>query len=275
MAEETLFNQWSSVVAESRNELVFESKNKSYGAYQIRTTYNRSLAVALAIAALLFLLAIAIPAILDMINKVKDDNVKAVDITAVDLTPPPPIDKTEPPPPPPPPPPVMETVKFTPPIVKDEEVVDDPPPVQAEETPQISTETHEGTGNDNDIVIPEQGTGVVEPVKEEIFTIVEQMPSFPGGDAAMMKWIRDKIESIGYPQMEKEAGISGTCYVTFVIDKDGNVIDSKILRGVSGGPGYDKIALQVVKAMPKWGAGKQNGRTVSVQYNLPIKFTIR
>ncbi len=264
MAEETLFNNWSNVVAEARNELV----------YEIRRTYNRSVAVALTITALLFLLAISIPAVMELFNKAKDENLKAVDITAVDLTPPPPIDKTEPPPPPPPPPPVMETVKFTPPIVKDEEVTDEPPPVQTEETPQISTETHEGTGTE-EIVIPETGTGVVEPVKEEIFTIVEQMPSFPGGDAAMMKWIRDKIESIGYPQMEKEAGISGTCYVTFVIDKDGNVTDSKVLRGVSGGPGYDKVALQVIKSMPKWAAGKQNGRSVSVQYNLPIKFTIR
>ena len=274
MAEETLFNQWTNVVAEGRNALVFENKNKAYGAYEIRRTYNRSVAVALGITTISFILLVSIPAILDWINNQKIDNVAKVDITAVDLTPPPPIDKTEPPPPPPPPPPVMETVKFTPPIVKDEEVVDEPPPVQTEETPQISTETHAGDDK-GEIIIPEASTGIVQPVKEEIFTIVEQMPSFPGGDAAMMKWIKDKIESIGYPQMEKEAGISGTCYVTFVIDKEGNVTDTKLLRGVSGGPGYDKVALQVVKAMPKWGAGKQNGRAVSVQYNLPIKFTIR
>ncbi len=274
MAEETLFNEWTNVVAKGRNELVFENKNKAYGAYQIRMGYNRTIFKALTIAAVSFLVIVSIPSIMDWLNKQKGEEVAKVDITAVDLTPPPPIDKTEPPPPPPPPPPVMETVKFTPPIVKDEEVIDEPPPVQTEETPQISTETHEGTGGD-EIIIPTEGTGVVAPVKEEIFTIVEQMPSFPGGDAAMMKWIKDKIESIGYPQMEKEAGISGTCYVTFVIDKDGNVVDSKLLRGVSGGPGYDKVALAVVKAMPKWSAGKQNGRSVSVQYNLPIKFTIR
>lgn len=128
----------------------------------------------------------------------------------------------------------------------------------------------------------DEGTGVSEPVKEEIvsdkeeiFTIAEQMPIFPGGEAVMMKWVKDKIESIGYPQMEKEAGISGTCYVTFVIDKEGNVINPKLLRGVSGAPGYDKVALAVVNSMPKWASGKQNGRSVSVQYNLPIKFTLR
>lgn len=125
------------------------------------------------------------------------------------------------------------------------------------------------------IEIPEARIGVVEPIKEEIFSIVEDMPQFPGGDAAMMKWIRDKIESIGYPKKEKDAGISGACYVSFVINKDGSLTDIKLLRGVSGGSGYDIIAIQVIEAMPKWKAGKQNGREVAVQYNLPIKFTIR
>ncbi|MDP1745098.1 MAG: TonB family protein, partial [Bacteroidota bacterium] len=231
-------------IAEGRNELVFEGKNKNYGAYDLRKKYNRTVNIALLITGLSFIFIVSFPMILDWIQQQTEELVVPVDNTVVDLTAPPPIDEAE------------------------------PPPLQTEETPQISTETQEGTGDDI-IIIPDEGTGIVAPVKDEIFTIVEQMPSFPGGDAAMMKWIRDKIEAIGYPQMEKEAGISGTCYVTFVIDKDGNVVDSKILRGVSGGPGYDKVALTVVKAMPKWAAGKQNGRSVSVQYNLPIKFTIR
>lgn len=274
MAENALLNDWTSVIGESRNELVFENKNKIYGAYDLRKKYNRTVTIALIITGASFIFGVSVPMILDWIKQQGEELVVPVDNTVVDLSAPPPIDEAEPPPPPPPPPPVMETVKFTPPVVTDDEVIDEPPPLQTEETPQISTETQEGTGEEV-IIIPDEGTGVVAPAKEEIFTIVEQMPSFPGGDAAMMKWIRDKIEAIGYPQMEKEAGISGTCYVTFVIDKEGNVVDSKILRGVSGGPGYDKVALTVVKAMPKWAAGKQNGRSVSVQYNLPIKFTIR
>ncbi len=131
-----------------------------------------------------------------------------------------------------------------------------------------------GAAPSSDSTLPEQGnvTEIIEPEKAEIFSIVEQMPSFPGGDAAMTKWIKDKIEAIGYPKMEKEAGIFGTCYVTYVIDKEGNVNNIKILRGVDGGDGYNIVAIQVVKSMPKWVAGKQNGREVSVQYNLPIKF---
>ena len=109
-------------------------------------------------------------------------------------------------------------------------------------------------------------------IKEEIFTIVEQMPSFPGGDAEMGKWIRDKMQTIGFHKAEKEAGISGKCYVSFVIDKEGNVTGAHIIRGIDNGPGYDKLALQVVNEMPKWIPGKQNGKLVSVQYNLPINF---
>jgi protein TonB len=271
MAQESLFNKWDSVVAPVRNDIVFEDRNKLYGAYDLRKNHNRSVAKALLITSLSFVFIVSLPAIIAWINNITEEVAVPVDITPVDLTAPPPLDETEPPPPPPPPPPVMETVKFTPPVVTDDEVVDDPPPVQTEETPQISTVTQEGTG-EQEIVIPETGTGVVEPVKEEIFTIVEQMPEFPGGMNEMMKYIQ---KNISYPQMEKEAGISGKCYVTFVVGKDGSIEDVKVLRGVSGGPGCDKEAIRVVKSMPKWSAGKQNGRAVQVQYNLPISFSLR
>jgi protein TonB len=273
MPEKTLFNEWTNVVAEGRNDLVFEYKHKDYGAYQIRRSYNRTIFIALCCTIAAFLFAISIPAIIDWINSHKDDKVVAVDITPTDLTAPPPVDPDQPPPPPPPPPPVMETVKFTPPVVTDEKVDEDPPPVQTEETPQISTETHEGTG-DQDIVIPDAGNGnqIVAPTVEAPLTIVEQMPTFPGGEQEMMKYIQKNVQ---YPQVEKEAGISGTCYVTFVVEKDGSITDVKVLRGVSGGQGCDKEAMRVVKSMPPWKAGKQNGREVRVQFNLPIKFTLR
>lgn len=104
---------------------------------------------------------------------------------------------------------------------------------------------------------------------EEIHNLVEEMPVFPGG---MNEWLVAKIRDIGYPKAEKEAGISGKCYVTFIIDNNGNVTDPSILKGVPGGAGYDALALQVVRAMPRWKPGTQNGKAVSVQYNLPINF---
>jgi len=270
---DSIFNNWQSVVAPVRNDIVFEEKNKSYGAYELRRNHNRTIALALLISGASFVLGVSMPKIIDMLSAATEEAAPPIDITAVDLTPPPPLDEALPPPPPPPPPPVMETVKFTPPVVTDEEVVTDPPPVITEETPQISTETQEGSG-DQDIVIPDEGNGnaVVEPVVEAPLTIVEQMPTFPGGEAEMMKYIQKNVQ---YPQVEKEAGISGTCYVTFVVEKNGDITDVKVLRGVSGGPGCDREAIRVVKSMPGWKPGKQNGREVRVQFNLPIKFTLR
>ncbi|MGZ4034369.1 MAG: energy transducer TonB [Bacteroidia bacterium] len=275
MPEETLFNQWTNVVAQGRNDLVFEYKHKDYGAYQIRRSYNRTIFIALVISAASFFLAVSIPAIIDWINRHNQEIAPPVDNTPVTLTPPPPIDPKEPPPPPPPPPPQLATVKFTPPVVTDKPVDEDPPPLQTEVTPQISTETNAGDPN-AEVVIPENtGPAVVEEAVEAPLVIVEQMPEFVGGEAARAQWIKKEIEKRGYPQMEKEAGIQGTVYLTFVVEKDGSITDVKVLRGVSGGPGYDKLALAVAKAMPPWQVGKQNGRAVRVQFNMPIRFSVQ
>ena len=267
-----LFNNWNNLVAPVRNDLVFEDRNKSYGAYYLRANHNKTVAIALLITIVAFTLIIGFPKIIDWLKNNNQEVEVPVEITNVELLPPPPIDETEPPPPPPPPPPVMETVKFTPPVVTDEEVVNEPPPIQNEELPQISTVTQEGSGDDDIIIPDEAGTGVVESKPEEIFTFVEQQPSFPGGETEMMKFIQKNVQ---YPQMEKETGISGTCFITFIVEKDGKITNIKLLRGVAGGAGCDKEAIRVVNMMPPWKAGKQNGREVRVQFNLPIKFSLR
>jgi len=106
--------------------------------------------------------------------------------------------------------------------------------------------------------------------EKQIFTIVEKAPSFPGGDAARIKFMQDNIK---YPQMAKESGIQGTVYITFVVERNGSVSKVKILRGIGGG--CDEEAIRVVKAMPKWNAGKQRGKPVRVQFNMPIKFILQ
>ena len=106
--------------------------------------------------------------------------------------------------------------------------------------------------------------------EEQIFTIVEEMPSFPGGEAELFKYLGKNIK---YPEMANSAGISGVVYVTFVVDKDGKIKDVKVLRGIGGG--CDEEAVRVVKNMPAWKSGKQRGKSVTVQYNLPIRFTLR
>lgn len=107
-------------------------------------------------------------------------------------------------------------------------------------------------------------------VEAEIFQIVEAMPDFPGGDAARMSFLRDNIK---YPQIARESGIQGTVYVTFVVEKDGRVTDIRVLRGIGGG--CDEEAVRVIKAMPRWQPGKQRGKPVRVQFNMPIKFTLQ
>jgi TonB family protein len=105
----------------------------------------------------------------------------------------------------------------------------------------------------------------------EIFTVVEEMPEFPGGMGELMKYLQNNIN---YPQTEKEAGIQGKVFVKFVINPDGSISNIEILRGVAGAEGLSREAQRVVQAMPKWKAGKQNGRNVPVYFNLPINFKL-
>jgi TonB family protein len=118
------------------------------------------------------------------------------------------------------------------------------------------------------VVITEQA-----PQSEEaegvVFTIVEQMPQYPGGQDGMMRYLGGNIK---YPEEASEAGIEGVVYVTFVVEKDGAVGEARVLRGIGGG--CDEEAVRVVRAMPKWEPGMQRGKPVRVQYNLPIRYKL-
>ena len=109
-----------------------------------------------------------------------------------------------------------------------------------------------------------------EPVKEEIFTAVEQMPQFPGGEAELLKYIATHIK---YPTMAAENNIQGRVVVKFVVKKDGNVGEVVVLRGKD--PDLDKEAVRVVKTLPRFIPGKMNGQSVSVWYTLPINFKLQ
>lgn len=98
------------------------------------------------------------------------------------------------------------------------------------------------------------------------------MPSFPGGDAAIMNYL---AKSIKYPQLEKEMGIQGTVYISFVVMEDGSITDIKLLRGVKDGSGLDNEAMRVVKTMPKWISAQKDGKPVKVRYTLPIIFKLK
>jgi protein TonB len=266
-------------------DILFENRNKEYGAYDLRRQYDKRVRNAIIGSAALMLVVIGGYAINNYILKVERENpnrkpvieqIKMEDVKIPDdpKTPPPP------PPPPAPPPPVKPSVQFTPPVIKkDEEVPEDevPPKIKEIENKAISTKTVEGDPNgiDPGLLEDSKGTGVVEapppPPKEEIFTFVEQPPTFPGGEEALAKFLSKNIH---YPRVAQENAISGTVFVQFVVDSEGNIKDVKTVGAAKGG-GLEEEAIRVVKIMPKWKAGKQNGRQVSVQFNLPIRFTLQ
>ncbi|MES2629898.1 MAG: energy transducer TonB, partial [Bacteroidota bacterium] len=151
------------------------------------------------------------------------------------------------------------------------EVVEDIPPQQDDtKNTKIGTETTEG--EETGLTPIEPGPSAIDPDEGKVFTFVEQNAEYPGGEAAMMAYLGKNIR---YPEMEKEAGIQGTVILTFVVEKDGNITDVKEVRGVKGGTNLTKEAIRVVKTMPQWRPGKMNGKSVRVQFNLPVRFTLR
>ncbi|HZK08862.1 MAG TPA: energy transducer TonB [Bacteroidales bacterium] len=158
--------------------------------------------------------------------------------------------------PPPPPPPTQVTVIR---IVEDD--------VEVEDDIEIDVEADQETIMQDFVPMVQEEEEIVE---MEIFQVVETMPSFPGGDAARMKFLQDNIT---YPQMARESGIQGIVYATFVVEPNGSVSDVRIMRGIGGG--CDEEAIRVIKNMPKWNAGMQRGKPVRVQFTMPIKFTLQ
>ena len=104
----------------------------------------------------------------------------------------------------------------------------------------------------------------------EVFTIVEEMPAYPGGDAKLYEYLGKNIK---YPQIARESGIQGRVFVNFVVEPDGSVSNVKVMRGIGGG--CDEEAVRVIKTMPKWKPGKQRGKAVRVTYTIPVVFKLQ
>jgi protein TonB len=165
-----------------------------------------------------------------------------------------PLTQQAPPPPPPPPPPPQTTIID---IVDDDEEIEDELEI-------------DDTEADEDTEIEIQEIEEEEEFEEtQIFTIVEENAEFPGGEAAMNKFLGENLK---YPKMAQDAGIQGIVYVTFVVEPSGKITGVKILRGLGGG--CDKAAMDAIKKMPNWNAGKQRGKAVRVQFNLPVRFRL-
>jgi periplasmic protein TonB len=259
---------WNGESYESRNKVVFEGRNQVYGAYELRQNYNKRVVMILGG---MILFSFALFGLKKFIDRPKEEVKETLKVEQIDLTPPPPIEDVPPPPPPPPPPPMVEMVKFTPPVIKDDATEEEPQKTIDEvKDTQVGVKDQEG---DKDIVAPPtEDKGPTEPTAPEIFTIVEEQAEFPGGLAAMAKFMKDNMQ---YPAMAREAGISGKCFLKFVVNENGDISNVEILKGVPGCTDCDKEAIRVVKAMPKWKAAKMTGRAVKCYFNLPFSFKIQ
>ncbi|MFT4061807.1 MAG: TonB family protein [Edaphocola sp.] len=258
-------------------DILFEGRNKKYGAYELRKKYSKRAAIAglisVGVVGGIFAATMIKP-------KEKIEAVAPVDVKDVQLAEPPPMDPKKPPPPPPvaPPPPVKPTVKFTPPIIKkneevhEEEMIKEPP---KDEKVVVGPADIKGSG-DPDAIDPglssQSGTGKGGPVEEagppvdKIFTSVEQMPTPPFDVNQYL------AKNIRYPAAAREDNIQGRVVLQFVVDKDGSVTDIVIKKDIGGGCG--KEAERVVRSMPKWKPGKQNGQPVKVYFTLPVSFKL-
>lgn len=164
-----------------------------------------------------------------------------------------PITRQEQPPPPPPPEPSTELI-----------IVDDDVEIEEEFTIDVEADVFTEVQEFTPIVVQEE-----EIEEDVIFTVVEDQPAFPGGEEARIRYLQ---ENLRYPQMAREAGIQGTVFVTFVVERDGSVTDVRVLRGIGGG--CDEEAVRVVRNMPRWQPGRQRGQPVRVQFNMPIRFVL-
>ena len=265
-------------------DLVFEGKNQAYGAYQLRKdTGKRNLKALIT----MFLIFAAIAAI--VIAKVSIDNYIASRNAAIETDvelqslaekqeakaekkDEPEVEKIE-----------IERVKssvaFTVPEIKKDDEVKEEQEIKSQDELQ-ETNTAIGAfnveGNDEtggEVLKAKEVIAEPEPPKVEetkVFDVVEEMPQFPGGQAALLEYLAKNIK---YPVVAEENGVQGRVIVTFVVERDGSITDVRVVKSVD--PSLDKEAARVVKSMPKWQPGKQNGSAVRVKYTVPVQFRLQ
>lgn len=260
-------------------DLVFEDRNKAYGAYDLRKTYKKRLTVALVCTAAVALLALGGSLLASSLKKNSSSklDIKAIELTNIDQEE---EKKPEPPPPPPPKqePPKVEMQKFTPPkIVKDEEVKkeDIPPETKELETAKIDVQTQEGIEEVAAPAVIDEGKQVIEEKKEEdenkVFEKVEVEAAFPGGEREWKKYLERNLDA-NVPVENGAAEGTYTVIVQFIVDKEGNISDVKSLT--DKGYGMEEEAMKIIKRGPKWTPAVQNGRNVKAYRKQPITFLV-
>ena len=275
----------SQLATASLDDIVFDGRNRVYGAYQLRGLYQRHVTRALIIATAMCLLLLAMPLLAQLLrDKTPGVFVKKVYIAPIEIDThvDPPVEVTPPPPAatkPPTTPPQLPTIKNMVPVVVKEKV-----DTEADEVPnqnellerQSGVRTLEGDPNagavDLDGLKPGKDASAVIDVPAAPYTFVEQMPQLPGGGgtAAIVAAIQ---KAVRYPSLALRNGVEGRVFVSFVVNPNGEVIDVKIVKGL--GSGLDEETMRAIKTLPKFIPGKQNGREVSVAFTVPVTYKIQ
>lgn len=267
------------------DDIIFETRNKEYGAYFLRKNYSKFLrkAAIYGIGSCLLIIGGAWGYQKFIVPALDKDSIEVVDINLEDLQQEEEEDLPPPPPPPeeepPPPPPEVNQIKFLPPEPKPDEEVkieEPPPPIEKTKDAAITTKTVESDNIATAFTPPPppppavtKPAGLGKAKEEEIFTAVEQQPEFPGGINEMYKFIGDNMK---YPAAAQRANISGRVFIKFVVEKDGSIGNIEVLKGI--GFGCDEEAMRVIKAMPKWNPGRQNGKNVRVYFTMPVQYKL-
>jgi len=248
------------------DDIVFENRNKEYGAYTLRKKYSRNVMIALLIGVIIMATAIIAPYLNTKAAESKAKKAeRQVEIVMENLDQP--AEAVAPPPPPPPPPQdVVQQSRYVPPVVVDS--------VKPEEAVELMT-VDQAQVEVQDLEVVEEVAVVAEEVQEDVdaaepFVVVEEMPMFPGGEPALLAFISEHTQ---YPEVAKENNIQGKVIVRFCVTSKGGVDKVEILKSVD--PELDKEAIRVVKTLPAFKPGKQGGKPVPVWFMVPINFTLK
>ncbi len=262
-------------------DIVFTGKNKSYGAYALRQSSSKRHILAFLVVLIFVGVVAGLPSFLNAVNPPKEYVQNVTDIYTIGV-----LDEPEQeeqiiePLITPPPTPIINSQQFTPPVVTPDELVNSERELVSQQELNESTalitnvtvETNNRTGIDPGELQREQRQIINQPPQEpnKVFDMVEVMPQFPGGNAELMRYLSANIK---YPTIAAENGIEGRVVLKFVVGKDGGISNIQVVRALD--PSCDKEAVRVVKGMPKWIPGMQNGHAVAVYFTLPVLFKLQ
>jgi len=249
------------------DDLVFEHRNRDYGAYQLRKRYNRAILTGTIVASLLAIIAVMIPFLArPSSEKIISGGNGYVQVRMENLQPPPEEIYVPPAPPPPDASKMPEKVEYVAPVVVDTVISIDQTLASTDEA--LASKDSEiidatGSGFGDDLLSGGDGTG-----NEEPLFIVEVMPTFKGGDLNKFReWV---VKRINYPEEAIKNKIKGTVFLTFIVEKDGTVSNVTITKGVN--PLLDEEAVKAISESPKWSPGLQRGQPVRVRFLIPLSF---